>query len=360
MSVLPYFLAYLYPLIAMAGMLAGDIWTFSGVFFLFILTPIMDEISGSKEGNPTSEEEEQNKRNWFFDILLWIWVPLQLGFMTWGFGKIAFDQLTTLEFIGVSLSTGIITGGIGINIAHELMHRQGSFDRALAEILMSLVSYNHFCIEHVYGHHKNVATPNDPATSRFGESLYTFLPRTMFGTLKSAWILERDRCGRANIGRWSLKNRRFRYSLITLALYSSIPALMGPWALLYFVIQSAVAFTLLEVINYVEHYGLQRKEISKGRYERVLPKHSWNSTHRLTSYYLFNLPRHADHHYLASRHYYNLRHMEDSPQLPAGYATMLTIAIFPPLWHKIMDPRVIAWNNKKDLVEAPKDLVSAT
>lgn len=360
MKAIPYALAYFYPLCTVLGFMGGDIWTFSGVFFLFVMTPIMDELSGSKEENPSGEVEEGNKRNLAFDFWLWLWVPVQLAIMIFGGYKVAFEALTTVEFIGVSLSTGIVTGGIGITIAHELMHRQGSFERALAEILMTLVSYSHFCVEHVYGHHRNVATPEDPATSRFGESVYQFLPRTLFGTLKSAWTLEKARCQRSDIHFLSLRNRRFRYLITLGTIYGLLAALTTPLVLAYFAIQSAVAVLLLEVINYVEHYGLQRKMLESGRYERVLPKHSWNSTHRLTSFYLFNLPRHADHHYLASRPYYNLRHMEDSPQLPAGYATMLLLALFPPVWKKVMDPRVKAWNAIESTIEAPKDLVASS
>ena len=358
MKAFPYALAYIYPLCTVLGFLLGDLWTFAGVFFLFVMTPIMDELSGSKEGNPSEKEEQRNKTSWTFDFWLWLWLPTQLAIMVFGAYKVGFDSITTLEFIGISLSTGIVTGGIGITIAHELMHRQGSFERAIAEILMTSVSYTHFCIEHVYGHHRNVATPEDPATSRFGESVYQFLPRTLFGTLKSAWVLERDRCQRTNIHALSLKNKRFRHALFLGIVYGFLALFTNWFVLAYFVIQSFIAVFLLEVINYVEHYGLQRRLLESGRYERVLPKHSWNSTHRLTSFYLFNLPRHADHHYLASRPYYNLRHMEDSPQLPAGYATMLILALFPPLWKKIMDPRVKAWNAIESTIKAPKDLVS--
>lgn len=359
MRAIPYALAYFYPLCTVFGFIAGDIWTFSGVFFLFVMTPLMDELSGSKEENPSKALEEDNKRNWLFDLWLWLWVPTQLAIISFGAYKVAYGYLTNLEFIGVALSTGIVTGGIGITIAHELMHRQGLFERALAEILMTMVTYSHFCVEHVYGHHRNVATPEDPATSRFGESVYQFLPRTLYGSLKSAWSLERERCQRSAIPTLSLRNRRFRYILILGIIYALLLAFTPLLVLAYFAIQSLVAVLLLEVINYVEHYGLQRKKLESGRYERVLPKHSWNSTHRLTSFYLFNLPRHADHHYLASRSYYNLRHMEGSPQLPAGYATMLILALFPPLWKKVMDPRVKAWNAIESTIEAPKDLVSA-
>ena len=356
MKAIPYALTYLYPLLTVIGFFAGDIWTFTGVFFLFVMTPIMDELSGSKDNNPNDQDE---KRNYLFDFWLWLWIPTQLVIIIWGLYKTGFEPLTNLEFIGVSLSTGIISGGIGITVAHELMHRQTSFERALAEVLMSSVTYTHFCVEHIYGHHKNVATHEDPATSRFGESFYAFLPRTLSGSLVSAWKLEKDRCMRSNIKTLNLKNCRLRYPIILAVIYGLISILFGPWSLLYFVAQGIIAVLLLETINYLEHYGLERKEVESGRYERVLPKHSWNSTHRLTSYYLFNLPRHADHHYLASRPYYKLRHMEDSPQLPAGYATMLILALIPPLWHRTMDHRVVEWRKRAPTIESSRDLITS-
>lgn len=326
------------------GFYFGGIGMYTGLFFLFLFIPTLDELFGHETANPSKDEEKARAQNVLFDLWVWLWVPFQLAFIGWGLYLTSTASLTTFELVGLILSTGVVTGGIGITAAHELVHRTRAFEQALAEVLMTSVTYTHFCVEHVYGHHKNVATPNDPATSRLGESLYGFIPRTVWGSFWSFWKLEGARCERQNIAWWSLCNCRLRYGLVLAVVYTAIALTLPPLALLYFACQSVIGFLMLEIINYVEHYGLQRKEIEPGRYERVMPKHSWNSTHRLTSWFLFNLPRHADHHYLASRPYYNLMHVEDSPQLPAGYAAMVTLALFPPLWHRVMDHHVENWN----------------
>jgi alkane 1-monooxygenase len=227
------------------------------------------------------------------------------------------------------------------------MHRKTKLHRAGAEILMTSVSYTHFCVEHVLGHHRKVATAEDPATSRFGESFYRFYPRTLIGSLVSAWRLEGERCRKRGISAWSLRNRRTRYALVLAAVYAGVGLAFGPLGLGLFIAQGVVAFSLLEAINYIEHYGLTRRRLASGRFERVRPEHSWNSAHRVSNWYLFNLARHSDHHYLASREYDRLRHHGSAPQLPSGYAAMVLAALVPPLWFRIMNPRVEAWNARQ-------------
>jgi alkane 1-monooxygenase len=251
----------------------------------------------------------------------------------------ALSGAPVLDIVLLAVGTGVLTVGGGINIAHELMHRSRPLDQALAEVLMTSVSYPWFCVEHVLGHHRNVATPADPATARPGESVYAFLPRTLVGGLRSAWALERDRVRRRKLAPFGPRDRRTRYGAWLVLMYGTLAAL-GWQAVLFFAVQSLVAVLLLEVTNYLEHYGLQRAPLPGGRFERVQPHHSWNSAHRLTGRFLFNLPRHADHHAWASRPYWQLRHWPDAPQLPAGYTTMLIVALVPPLWRAIMDPRV--------------------
>jgi alkane 1-monooxygenase len=249
-----------------------------------------------------------------------------------------------VEIVGLTVSLGVISGSGGIVIAHELMHRASRFPRVLAEILMTQASYAHFCIEHVFGHHRHVATPLDPASSRRGEGVFAFVPRSIIGGIISAWRIETDRVARRGFA-WSLADGRLRMPLVMALLYTAVAAGFGVLGVFVFLTQSAIAVTLLEVINYLEHYGLTRREIEPGRYERVGPEHSWNSSHRVSNLYLFNLARHSDHHYLASRPYEALRHWDEheAPQLPSGYAAMLLLALVPPLWFKVMDPRVDAW-----------------
>jgi alkane 1-monooxygenase len=274
------------------------------------------------------------------DVPLRLWIVVQvlvLGFTLWRIG----EGVSGLEAAGLVVSMGLIAGGGGINVAHELMHRKARGDRALAEILMASVTYTWFCVEHVLGHHRNVATPLDAASSRAGETFWAFLPRVVTRSFASFWGLEATRIARRGIRAGSPADRRARYLAGLVALYAGL-ALIGWPAVLLFAAQSAVAITLLEVINYVEHYGLQRTEVAPGRYERVGPQHSWNSNHALTSAFLFNLPRHADHHANASRPYWALRAFPDAPELPLGYPTMVMIALVPPLWFRIMDPRLEA------------------
>jgi alkane 1-monooxygenase len=224
------------------------------------------------------------------------------------------------------------------------MHRRARWARALAELLMTSVSYPHFCIEHVLGHHRHVATPRDPASARLGETVFAFYARCVVGSLCSAWSLERERLSRAGQRAGTLRDRRLRYGLLLAGAYGLAGWSAGGLGLLVFAAQSVVGFSLLEVINYLEHYGLGRRELVPGHYERVRPEHSWNASQRLSNHYLFNLARHADHHANASRPYERLRHQDDAPQLPAGYATMLLLALVPPLWFRVMNPRVADWH----------------
>jgi alkane 1-monooxygenase len=344
MSAIGYFIVIVIPLWTVAGARLGGAWTFAPVIVAFIITPLLDAAMGVDERNPDEDEERARDRNPLFDGILLAWVPIQLGVIAWGLHQILAVDHSWLERVGITMSVGVTCGSGGINIAHELIHRKSRLHRACGEILMASVTYTHFCVEHILGHHKHVATPDDPASARYGESLYAFLPRVIVGSLTSAWQLERARCARKQIPPWSLRDRRTRYIVTQLVIYAGVMAIGGLPALAFFAGQSIVAFGQLEVINYMEHYGLLRRKLESGRYERVTPAHSWNSAHRITGWYLFNLPRHADHHHVASRPYWKLRHVADSPQMPSGYAAMFVCAFLPPLWRRIMDPRVDAWN----------------
>jgi alkane 1-monooxygenase len=222
------------------------------------------------------------------------------------------------------------------------VHRRHRFERALGEILLASVSYTHFAIEHVHGHHRHVGTPHDPATARLGESFYRFLPRTVLGGVASAWRLEAERLARRGRGVLSPSNRMLRYGLTQVLLYPLVWAAAGGTGVAVFAGQAFVAVSLLEVINYIEHYGLMRKEIAPGEYERIAPQHSWDSAYRLTNWMLINLARHADHHCLASKRYQSLELPSQAPQLPAGYGAMLLLALTPPLWFRVMNPRALA------------------
>lgn len=333
MKVLRYGVIYTLAMLFVLTAFAGSAWPLLVPVIVFGLIPVLDVWIGP-------DGAEQEPRTFLHDFALRIWVPLQLSLVVLSLWLL--PQRSPLEVLALAFSLGIVTGAGGINIAHELMHRKAKGDRALAEILMTSVTYPWFCVEHVLGHHRWVATPRDPATSRLGESVYAFLPRSILGGLVGFVQIEREYAGRRGIRWWSLSDRRMRYTLTSVAMYAAVLALGGWVAVGAFVIQSAVAVILLEVINYVEHYGLVRAELEPGRYERVAPKHSWNSTQWLTNAFLFNLQRHADHHAFASRPYWELRPWPEAPQLPRGYATMVVVAMVPPLWFRWMNPRVAA------------------
>ena len=336
----PYFLVFMLPVMLVLGVELRGIWTAAPLLFTFGLIPLLDVLlERDRENHPDAPS-----RGWF-DVPILAWVPVQVAATLYVLARMteSYAEFSGLEAASLVASLGVINGAGGINVAHELMHRKHWLPRAGAEILMTSVSYTHFCIEHVLGHHRNVATPEDPATSRRGESFYRFYPRTLLGGLRSAWLLERERCARKQIPWSSARDRRTRYIVVLAATYVGIGWILGPLALALFLLQGVIAFSLLEAINYIEHYGLSRQQLVSGKYERVLPQHSWNSAHRVSNWYLFNLARHSDHHYLASREYDRLRHHDDAPQLPTGYAGMVILALIPPLWFRVMDHRVDDW-----------------
>jgi alkane 1-monooxygenase len=361
MSVLPHFLAYATPALLFLGARLGGAWAFLPVAFVFGLLPVLDDRVGRYDRTPAGASRGPR---WRWDLPLWLWVPTQLAAIAFVLWRLTRGETTLLETIGLTVSLGVANGSGGIVIAHELMHRRGRFDRALAEILMTSVTYAHFCVEHIHGHHRFVATRRDPATSRLGETVFAFVLRSIVGGAVSAWRLEGERIARTRTPAWTLRDRRLRMPLLTTLVYAGIWLAFGPKGALLFLAQGLVAIVLLEIVNYLEHYGLTRREIEPGRYERVGPEHSWNSSHLVSNAYLFNLARHSDHHYLASRPYEMLRHWDDgeAPQLPSGYAAMLMVALVPPLWFRIMDPRVAAWAGRKaatpPIAEEPTDLVA--
>lgn len=245
------------------------------------------------------------------------------------------------DLLGLAISVGIVNG-IAINTAHELGHKKDKLDRWLARISLAPTFYGHFYVEHNRGHHKNVATPEDPASSRFGETFWAFWPRTVLGSLRSAWHLEAERLKRFNKGVWSTDNENLQSWALSVVLFGALLIAFGVVVLPYLLIQAVYGFSLLEVVNYLEHYGLQRRKNPDGRYERCEPEHSWNSNHTVTNLFLYHLQRHSDHHANPTRRYQTLRHFANSPQLPSGYAGMITLAYFPPLWFAVMNKRVVA------------------
>jgi alkane 1-monooxygenase len=350
-----YYLTYIMPVFAFWGIIQGGWLNWMTPVWVFLLIPIYDHLRGIDKGNLKPEDEEHYSNHLGYNLVVWLWVPLQLTLLGAALVKLSFGNVSTSDYFGMAISVGVLAGAIGITWAHEMCHRVNPIERALAEILLSTVSYAHFSVEHVYGHHKNVATPIDPATSRLGESFYAFYPRTVIGSFVSAWKIEAQQLAKKKMPFLHYKNRMIRYTLVQVALYAAVYAALGWYGVIFFAVQAIVAFTLLELINYLEHYGLVRNQKDNGRYESVQPHHSWNSSQIVSNLSLINLARHSDHHFRAARRYQILRHFEDAPQLPSGYAAMLVLALFPRIWFRIMDPKVKAWREQHHKPEAAEE-----
>ena len=273
---------------------------------------------------------------------------MQYGGFVASIWYLATTDMSVLAKVGLAVSVGVV-GGVAINTAHELGHKRESVERWASKIALAQTFYGHFYIEHNRGHHVRVATPEDPASARMGESVYRFWPRTVSGSLKSSWELEAKRYQRKGTHPFHLGNDVLNAWLMTVALWGGLMLWLGlaydvnPLSLLpYLLLQAVVGFSLLEVVNYLEHYGLKRQRVGeKQRYERVLPMHSWNSNNIVTNIFLYHLQRHSDHHANPTRRYQALRDFKESPALPTGYAGMINLALIPPLWRKVMDHRVV-------------------
>jgi len=340
MRTFPFTLIFLTVLATLAGYALGGWLTFLTVFIAFVVVPLFDFVLGANTLNPTPEEEATLDEARDFKLLTWIAAPVQVALMFWGAWVAGTKNLSWVETAGLTVSVGIVGGAMGINVSHELIHRYRPFETFLGKAMLWSVSYLHWSIEHVAGHHRRVATPQDPATARYGESVYAFLPRTIIDSFISAWTIERHRLKKKGLAEYGFHNRILRYLAATAALAVGLGLLWGAAAVAFFLVQSLVAITLLEIVNYIEHYGLLRRRVSDTEFEEVTPVHSWNASQRLTNYFLFNLQRHSDHHARAHIRYQLLRHLDESPQLPTGYAGMVLLTLVPPLWFAVMNKRV--------------------
>lgn len=341
-SDLKYLLAYFPMCLAYWGLNTGGIWTFSAVVLAFVIVPVLEGLLPFSEKNVPVNFENKRHNLFIFDLLLYLNLPLLIGLIVYYFEIIHAGQSTTTELVGMSLSVGVIVGTIGINVAHEIGHRDNPFDQFVARALLLSALYQHFNIEHNLGHHKNVATEKDPSSARLGENLYSFWIRAVWGAYLGAWQLERSRLNRAGQPFWSLGNKMILFTLCQFAYLLIVGWVYGAYMIGFALAIAVFGFLLLETVNYIEHYGLSRKKLASGRYEIVLPRHSWNSNHEVGRILLYELTRHSDHHYKASRKYQILRHMDESPQLPMGYPTAMLLSLLPPLWFSVMDARAKA------------------
>jgi alkane 1-monooxygenase len=317
----------------------GIFWFF-GPVLVFGVFPLLDIAIGMDATNPPDSVLKWLEQDRYYRWCTYLFIPIQYAGLIFACWLWSNGGLSIFDSIGLAVTMGVV-GGIAINTAHELGHKRASLERWLSRVSLAQSGYGHFFIEHNRGHHVRVATPEDPASSRLGESFWNFLPRTVIGSLRSSWGLERTRLARSDSSPWTLRNDILGAWAMTVVLFTALSAAFGLVVLPYLLVQAVIGFSLLEVVNYLEHYGLLRQKREDGRYERTLPGHSWNSNNVASNVLLYHLQRHSDHHANPTRRYQALRHVDEAPQLPTGYAGMIVLALFPPLWRRVMDPRLL-------------------
>jgi alkane 1-monooxygenase len=317
---------------------------------LYVVIPLADWLIGVDNSNPPESAVAHLEKDGYYRAIVFAYVPLQFAVTIACAWAVATQGLAWWEYVPLVFAAGTING-IAINTAHELGHKKDGLERWLAKLTLAPVAYGHFYVEHNKGHHKNVATPDDPASSKMGEPFWAFLPRTVIGSLRSAWHIEKERLNRKGSSVLSLENENLQAWAMTVVLFGALTLWLGWIALPFLLLQAFFGASLLEVINYIEHYGLARQKEPNGRWERCTPAHSWNSNNVVTNLFLYQLQRHSDHHANPTRRFQALRHFDESPQLPSGYATMLIPAYIPWLWFRQMDPLVVK-HYRGDLTKA--------
>lgn len=329
--------------------LFGPNWAIAGVIYTYVIVPILDQLIGHDRTNVGRDAYDDVVNDRYFDVLVYSFVYLHYALLIWGSYVLVTQPMALWQQIGLVYSIGIVGGGI-INVAHELGHRSSAVAQVHAKAALLSVSYMHFIIEHNRGHHVHVATPQDPATSHKNQTVYAFWRQTLVGSYRSAWRIEKRLLAKDGHKVWSYHNEMIWFAALPVlfcgALTTGFSVWMGQatWIVpAFFAGQSIVAILLLESVNYIEHYGIQRREIAPGKYERVNPLHSWNASQLVSNLVLFQLQRHSDHHAYAARPYQVLRHFDECPQLPFGYALMILISFIPALWFRLMNPRLAAW-----------------
>ncbi len=346
-SALPFWVSYfLIPLIWVSATLGGwsillvplaTWWAFS----------VLDRLTGLNLEN--ADTETPDSMLWWYILLTKAWAPVQfvtLFGLTWYVTRS--NDLSSAEKIGVFVGMGVISGTVGINYSHELMHQKSKAERWLGDILLAMVLYSHFRSEHLLVHHRHVGTPRDPVTARYNEGFHRFYPRVLRQSLISAFQAEKAKLARKDRPWTDRTNPFWRYWALQGGMLLQAFTLGGWSGLGLFLVQAGIAIWQLELVNYVEHYGLTRKYIDNGRYEHVRPRHSWNASQKASNWLLINLQRHSDHHYKPNRRFPLLQHhsCDAAPQLPYGYPVMTVAAMIPPLWRRVMNPRVRAWRQQ--------------
>lgn len=310
------------------------------LLYTFFLIPFAELFIKADSRNLDEVEEALAKKNKAYDFILYAAVIMQYYSLWVFFNSLKQDTISTVDIAGRVISMGLLCGTFGINVAHELGHRVNKMEQTFAKMLLLTSLYMHFFIEHNKGHHKHVATPHDPSTAKYNQSLYAFWPQTLIGTYLSAWKIANEEQEKKGRPRWSLQNEMLLFQLIQITFVLLILYFFGVKVAVLFIVAALIGGLLLESVNYIEHYGLSRTQTNEQQFERVQPHHSWNSNHIIGRLMLFELSRHSDHHYLASRKYQILRSFDNAPQMPTGYPGMILLSLFPPLWFKIMHQQI--------------------
>jgi alkane 1-monooxygenase len=319
-------------------------WVALPLIYAWLFIPLVELFIKPDPTNISPAEEEQLKKEPLYDWWLYSIVVLQYVALFYFLHSMQDGTLTGPEKAGRIFSMGLLCGVFGINVAHELGHRTNKWEQAMAKFLLLSSLYMHFFTEHNKGHHKRVAIPEDPSSARYNEPVYTFYIRTVVFSYLSAWHIANDEMRKKNLPVFHWKNEMIQFHLVEALFIGLLIALFGITITGYFILAAVIGFLLLETVNYIEHYGLQRKKTGEGRYERAMPEHSWNSDHTLGRLMLFELSRHSDHHYLASRKYQLLRHHDEAPQMPTGYPGMMLLSLIPPAWFYVMNKKIKQWN----------------
>jgi alkane 1-monooxygenase len=345
-----YFLAYFSIIVAALGLMLNGMASWIFPVYAFGIIPLLELFLPGSNQNLSKEEEMLVLKEKYFDWMVFFILPFQWGLLVLFLISIQ-QELAIYELLGKIATFGLACGVFGINVAHELGHRSNKYEQWMSKALLLTSQYMHFFIEHNRGHHKHVSTKKDPATSRYGENVYFFWFRSVFMGYFSAWMLEIRRLAKRKRPWYHWSNEMVWYLFIQVFLLLGILIVFNIFTVFMYFAAAIIGILMLETVNYIEHYGLQRQALPDGTYKNVLPVHSWNSNHPLGRLILFELSRHSDHHYNASRKYQILRHFDESPQLPAGYPGMMLLSLIPPLWFFVMNKRV------RNLIERMPDVL---
>ena len=345
MSKLKYLSAFILATTVYISFTNYGIWTYLPLLFSFVFIPLLELFFKPNPKNLSQEERLKVKNDTFFDLVLYAIVLVQVGFVVL-FIFVIQEELSTFDLIGRISALGILCGIFGINVGHELGHRSNRFEQFLGEILLFTSLQTHFLPYHNSGHHYNVATPKDPATARKGEWIFIFWFRSQFGSYFQAWEIEMKRLKKKGRNFLSFSNSMLIYTLAQISLLLILYMVFNIETMIAFIAAAVIGILMLETVNYIEHYALLRKRKDNGMYERVQPCHSWNSDHLIGRTILFELSRHSDHHYKASKHYQLLDSTPNSPQMLTGYPGMMLLALIPPLWFNIMHKQLKTYNSE--------------